>query len=473
MKFRLIEEYIFEDIEAVRKYYPNISKEDFNRIIALDPTFHREQDKLGTYGKWILSLFQNGNLKNEGHVKDILMRFENEKKNLKNKDIMTYKSLEDLDNALNDENSYKDETDRQKLRKTQDAVRKSDLSKEAEKVYEDKDWEVWIPHTYEASCKLGRGTQWCTATTESDHYYKQYTNEGKLYININKKNSEEKYQFHFESKSFMDEQDESIDIINFFVDNPNLFDFYKNIINSDIQTEDGYEIVPTASFILDNPSDTFIYQKDNAKLFDTYGVWLSERIKHLIIDNSITKILWMSFANFENLETVEISDSVTSIGDSAFYGCSSLTSITIPDSVTSIGSEAFIGCSKLTSITIPDSVVSIGENAFGSCMSLKNIVLPNNITNISNGMLANCGSLINIVIPDSVTIIGEWAFEGCRSLRNITIPNSVKNIGEYAFRGCTNIEKVYYKGTREQFKLIDIDQSNGDLGYGDILFIGE
>ena len=87
MKFRLVESLLMEDLVDVKKYYPNISQEDFDRIIALDPTFRKEQDKLGTYGKWILSLFQKGNLKNEGHVFDLLTRFESEKNNLKDRDI--------------------------------------------------------------------------------------------------------------------------------------------------------------------------------------------------------------------------------------------------------------------------------------------------------------------------------------------------------------------------------------------------
>jgi hypothetical protein len=53
---------------------------------------------------------------------------------------------------------------------------------------------VWVPETYAASCKLGQGTKWCTATTENDYYYKQYTRGNKkLYIFINKQNKNEKY----------------------------------------------------------------------------------------------------------------------------------------------------------------------------------------------------------------------------------------------------------------------------------------
>jgi len=50
---------------------------------------------------------------------------------------MTFKSLEDLDNYLNDKNSYKELSQRQELRQTQKAVRASDIEKDAELVYED------------------------------------------------------------------------------------------------------------------------------------------------------------------------------------------------------------------------------------------------------------------------------------------------------------------------------------------------
>lgn len=58
-----------------------------------------------------------------------------------------------------------------------------------------------------ASCELGSGTEWCTATGKIDTYFKQYINEGPLFIFIK---GDEKYQFHYESGSFMDTNDESV-----------------------------------------------------------------------------------------------------------------------------------------------------------------------------------------------------------------------------------------------------------------------
>lgn len=231
LKKSLSEVYLIEGIDDVRKFYPTIEKSDFDRIIRLDPTFRSDKDKVGTYGKWLLNLFKKGNLDNEGHVRDLLTRFEDVKNRLKtkNKDIMQYKSLEEVDEMLDNDDSYKDLSARQKLRRTQNAVHKTDVNKDAILVYEDSTWEVWTPLTYESSCKLGQGTRWCTASTGNDYYYNYYKNRygGNYYININKSTGE-KFQFHFESRQFANAEDYSIDLKEFMElpENAGLAEYY-------------------------------------------------------------------------------------------------------------------------------------------------------------------------------------------------------------------------------------------------------
>ena len=237
---KMEEDLLIEGIDDVRKFYPMIDKSDFDRIIRLDPTFRSDRDKVGTYGKWLLNLFKANRLDNEGHVRDLLTRFEEVKNQLKNKDIMKYKSLEEVDAMLDDETSYKDLSARQKLRQTQNAVRKTNVDEDASLVFEDSNWEVWVPHTYEASCKLGQGSTWCTASTSSDYYYRMYKNQygGEYYININKR-TKEKYQFHFESHQFMDENDYAINLEEFMNEpgNSGLSEFYLSIVNTVLDRE--------------------------------------------------------------------------------------------------------------------------------------------------------------------------------------------------------------------------------------------
>ena len=63
---------------------------------------------------------------------------------------------------------------------------------------------------YGASCDLGSGTAWCTATGQTDTWFKDYISDGPIYVIINKSDPKDKYQFHYESNQFMDKNDISI-----------------------------------------------------------------------------------------------------------------------------------------------------------------------------------------------------------------------------------------------------------------------
>ena len=131
------------------------------------------------------------------------------------RDINSYDSLSDLYLAIK---SFRD---------TEKPITSRDIKSGAEKVYEDERWLVVIPHTKEASCLYGANTQWCTAARK-DNAFKEYNENGYLYINIDKKNNC-KYQFHFESNQFMDETDNRIKspILSTIGATDKLVDFYK------------------------------------------------------------------------------------------------------------------------------------------------------------------------------------------------------------------------------------------------------
>ena len=197
----LLEAMSLDDIHT--KYYNDIDREEFNSIVAADPT--STPQKKGKYTEWLLNLYKNGKLKNEDLYKatDYLEAFHKFKNKIKERDIRKYNSLAEL---------YK--TVKQFIDDPEQATSKSDEKRKikdrgAEKVYEDNTWLVIVPHTKEAAIYYGKGTQWCTAATSSHNYFGSYNKHGNLYININKQNGQ-KYQFHFESKQFMDEHDDDL-----------------------------------------------------------------------------------------------------------------------------------------------------------------------------------------------------------------------------------------------------------------------
>ena len=240
---------LLEDIAAVRNRYPNISDVDFTTILNLDPTYRNGSNSVGKYTKWLLNLFNKGNLELRLHVKDLLQQFEAKRNSLQNKDIGQFKSIEELEDTLA-KTAMPELSNRQKLRQTQKAVHNTDLNKDAELVFDNDGWEVWIPNTYEASCRLGRGSSWCTASTSNDYYYNMYTKDEPLYILINKSNNDEKYQFHFESTQFMDKDDYTINILKFLLEYPNLFEFFKDKLyqSMDLRFDNEGELIITIPY---------------------------------------------------------------------------------------------------------------------------------------------------------------------------------------------------------------------------------
>ena len=203
MRFIIFESVLFEDIEDAKQYYPNIDDDTYYALIELDPTFKQGSTKFGNYGKWILNLYKQGKLKEEDFYKvtDYLKEFDTKKKNFQNKDIGQFKSLPDLAKALDGVEDV-EKTDRQ-IRRDKTKLKEYDI------VFKDDKWTIYVPKTYGASRMLGDGTTWCTASSD-ESYYNEYSKQGKLYIIISNSDPTEKYQFHFESKQFMDKYDDDI-----------------------------------------------------------------------------------------------------------------------------------------------------------------------------------------------------------------------------------------------------------------------
>lgn len=247
----------------------------------------------------------------------------------------------------------------------------------------------------------------------------------------------------------------------------------------------------------------------------------------VVIPDTVTAIGASAFYECRNLVRVQVPDAITEIGDNTFYNCRNLEDAKLPDSVAHIGENAFYECRALTSFTIPASVSSIEEDAFYGCYRLVEVVnksslvmtagkldyghvsfhalavynkddafigtklskengclvytdgtekslvryvgekgkvvLPASLTKINSFAFYNDDSITNIVFPDSLTCIGVSSFYECSNLTSVVIGANVNAVELYAFRDCNNLQKVYYKGTEQQWSAITIDGYNTKL----------
>lgn len=208
---------LYKLINSFCKNHPDIESYTLKTLFMSDPTFKETNRGLfvGKYGVWIGNMYINGNIKlgDIPELKAALITYNKNKSQLPS--INDCKSLSELISwvkGLSD--------DFKPIRK------QSNAKKNLEKVYEDNEWIVYVPHSHAAARRGGEGTRWCTAS-ENDYYYNCYSKQGPLYINIRKSDGA-KFQFHFESNQLMDANDKPV-ILNEIRLSDCIVDFYTKI----------------------------------------------------------------------------------------------------------------------------------------------------------------------------------------------------------------------------------------------------
>ena len=191
-------------------YTQLIDRETFDKLALVDPT--AKPDKKGKYLDWLIRKAYKKNpniLEDESKVKEDLQLFDKFGSKL-GKQIGQLKDQYDLSQTVKEirekETDLKSNKEKKKEIKLQGA----------DKIYETDTWLILTPKTEEAACFYGKGTRWCTAST-NNNMFDRYNKQGKLYIIINKKDQEEKFQLHFESQSFMDSSDVPVENITDYI----------------------------------------------------------------------------------------------------------------------------------------------------------------------------------------------------------------------------------------------------------------
>ncbi len=242
--------------------------------------------------------------------------------------------------------------------------------------------------------------------------------------------------------------------------------------------------------------------------------------RHLVIPEGVEVIARRAFSYFENIEMVTFPASINCIRDQSFNG--NLKKVNITDiaawcradfsyewryieEYSNSSAELYLNGEPITHLVIPEGVNRISDWAFDSFINIESATMPKSIKLIGYGAFQGCSNLIRInitdlaswcsatkndylykdtdlysnntlltdvVVPDTVKTIGRYAFYHS-TIKSITIPRSVTVIEEDAFRNCSNLEKVFYKGTEEEWRNVYLSTQNealldADITYSDI-----
>jgi len=291
--------------EVLHYKYQNVPSDVIDAVIEIDPT------KKKSYSQWLLSKWDNEsdeitrNL-NNGRIQKMFQHYKEHPevqiqhcpsveaglRFVPEEDTVLTKSDESTTTLMN--NGWVEEVP-------------SELANDFDIVFDEDDWIIAVPNTYEADCKLGENMYWCTAGGRTDfrggrQYYDHYLENGddKYYVNFDMSKGESRlgkdypftrYQFHFPSHQFMDKDDEPVTLTE--IDMPDsAFEFYRSegIDDSDFEDmeakiehyeqrrwEHGYSITDDL-YLLQEYDDNYEYtEPDENTSFYLYDVDRDDR----------------------------------------------------------------------------------------------------------------------------------------------------------------------------------------------------
>lgn len=194
------------------------------------------------------------------------------------------------------------------------------------------------------------------------------------------------------------------------------------------------------------------------------------KVTELIVPTSITVVEDYAFASWGN--SVKPLQKVTFLANQVIYGSSAfefdgnLTEIVGIENL--VPSEyctaAFLG-TGFTDITLTDNLAC--NFAFNGCDKLKTVTLEKDVKEVRAAIFFGCSALSKVTIKNGPTIIRHEAFGDCNGLEKIYIPTSIKTVEEKAFQSENNglpyaELQVYYEGTPEQWKAIEIAEKENE-----------
>ena len=391
MKFILLENLLNEDLDEVytRYYAQNFDRETFDTLIAADPTFKPETNKLGSYGKWILQIAKKDSSITGvlDEVKEALASFNSVKNKLppQYKDIMRIKSFAELKEVIN--------TVGRDLETKSDFRHKAENAVDAETgkkidgiefITKINKWEIYSPKTYEASKWLrGQNASWCTGRHEDDSYYKSYTDgTNQLFIFVDSTRAfedkpdtpdvfnEPKYQLavYGPTGTFRDWRSASNplewgDTYEKFVSFVMHYKLLKGLTEDPVLGK--LAVVKDLAAVADL-AEGKVYNYTRAFTKENPSILIKKAIKKLKVADGITQLPTAEFYNLDSLEELEIPASVTKIGNNLCQNCTNLKVVKFADGCTAeLPTNCFKNCKSLQDVYMPVTMQKVMAYAFG------------------------------------------------------------------------------------------------------------
>ena len=181
-----------------------------------------------------------------------------------------------------------------------------------------------------------------------------------------------------------------------------------------------------------------------------------------------------AFCNCINLKNISLASNITEIGDEAFSGCISLSKLELPKNLIKLGGK-ILRNTMVNSINIPPSVkiaedgATYNEGALSRCPALMEVIFENGIERIPDYIAYDRSSgdkrsrINKITLPSTVKEIGSRAFADSSYLETIILPKALQTVEKYAFNSCNALKDIYYEGSEEDWKKIQIASGNDAL----------
>ena len=117
-------------------------------------------------------------------------------------------------------------------------------------------------------------------------------------------------------------------------------------------------------------------------------------------------------------------------------------------------------------VVIPEGVNDIFFMAFRGTNKVERVVIPGTVSEVSHFIFED-KELSEAKFCEGVSLIGVCSFHACKNLETVYLPSSLKAIKSFAFAECPSLKKIYYNGTREDWRRIlkDPDWCEDSYGY--------